>query len=279
MKQALARLQQPLHTYIACFDEHIAFLNVNVQELVQSLQPSVKDNISTLRRPALTLCVDHHIQARLHVLSSIPCTAIELGVVVVDATVIRTQLEEKHTTIIQQLLTLLASHIQTNGRRLLSSFEAMTKQLQSFPRNIEELAKLKEYCGTVPGLIEEMKEPILALYSDFDVLEQYSYQAPKLFSQRWEICQWPRRISKIVKRSTETIEQKKQQYSLQMCDEQVIFEQNLAALEAEVRGFGSYTDIRNSKEVEVQRLALSSKLEIAKNQVFHSSFKMFFSQF
>ena len=56
-------------------------------------------------------------------------------------------------------------------------------------------------------------------------------------------------------------------YSLQMADEQVIFEQTLAAIEAEVRGFGSYTDIRTSKDVEVHRLMLSKKLDNAKLQV------------
>jgi hypothetical protein len=52
-----------------------------------------------------------------------------------------------------------------------------------------------------------------------------------------------------------------------MADEQVIFEQTLAAIEAEVRGFGSYTDIRTSKDVEVHRLMLSKKLDNAKLQV------------
>ena len=47
----------------------------------------------------------------------------------------------------------------------------------------------------------------------------------------------------------------------------MIFEQTLAAIEAEVRGFGSYTDIRKSKDVEVHRLMLSKKLDNAKLQV------------
>ena len=48
---------------------------------------------------------------------------------------------------------------------------------------------------------------------------------------------------------------------------QVIFEQTLAALEGEVRGFGSYTDILNVKDVEVHRLGLVGKLAKAKEQI------------
>jgi hypothetical protein len=49
--------------------------------------------------------------------------------------------------------------------------------------------------------------------------------------------------------------------------DQVIFEQTLAALEGEVRGFGSYTDILNVKDVEVHRLGLVGKLAKAKEQI------------
>ena len=49
--------------------------------------------------------------------------------------------------------------------------------------------------------------------------------------------------------------------------DQVIFEQTLAALEGEVRGFGSYTDILNVKDVEVHRLGLVGKLAKAKAQI------------
>ena len=267
LSNAISRLDQPLTEYLRCFDDHIEFLNLNVSELIDTFRPIVKDEISVLRCPQLTALVDHHRKERNKIQSSIPSEIVELGLIVVDASAIRDELASKHTEIISKLLGLLATHIKTNGRRILNQYENMAKSLQAFPRNIEELAKLQEYCGTISGLIEEMKEPMVSLYSDFNLLETYSHQAPVLFNQRWEICQWPRRIQKIVKRTLATIEQKKQQYSLQMADEQVIFEQTLAALEAEVRGFGSYQDIRKSKDVEVHRLTLSKKLAAAKEQV------------
>ena len=143
----------------------------------------------------LSLCsssflqVDHHRNAKQFILQSIPANVVELGLVAVDATAIRNQLTDKHDTIIQSLLSLLKKHIATNGRKLLSTFEGMAKRLQSFPRNIEELSTLQEYCTTAPSTIEEMAELTTNLYSDFDCLESYSFQAPVLFNQRWEINQ------------------------------------------------------------------------------------------
>jgi dynein heavy chain len=267
ISNALSRVKEPLNNYLKCYDDHIEFLNLNVNDLINSLKPIVKDDISTLRRPALIMLVNHHINAKKQILASIPSSIVELGLIVVDANMIRDELKEKHELIIKSLLNILAAHIKTNGRRLLSQFEGMAKKLQTFARNIEELSELQDYCNGAPGLIEEMKEFMVSLYSDFDCLESFNYQAPVLFHQRWEICQWPRRIKKIIQRTSAQIESKKQQYSLQMADEQVIFEQTLAQLEAEVRSFGSYTNIRKSKEVEVHRLGLTKKLEDAKKQV------------
>ncbi len=263
---ALERVAKPLEDYLACFEKHVTFLNEDVTELVAAFEPAVKDDISTIRLVQLCSCVDAHAKARKIILEVIPAEIVELGLVNVSAATIRLELEQKHAIIEQKLLKLLAKHIGTNVRRLTQSFEAMAKQLQAFPRNVEEVAKLQEYVGTVPGLIEENREYMEALYSDFDVLESYSFQAPPLFNGRWEVRQWPRRIQKIVERTEATIAQKKQQYSLQMADEQVVFEQSLAALEAEVRGFASYQDIRKAKDVEVHRIQVSNKLDEARKQ-------------
>ena len=40
---------------------------------------------------------------------------------------------------------------------------------------------------------------------------------------------------------------KKREYSLQMADEQVVFEQTLVALESEVMSFSTYQDVRIRK--------------------------------
>ena len=58
---AIDRLSAPLSKYLSCYDQHIEFLNLDVPALIESFRPVVKDDVSVLRRPQLTACVDKHV--------------------------------------------------------------------------------------------------------------------------------------------------------------------------------------------------------------------------
>ena len=121
--------------------------------------------------------------------------------------------------------------------------------------------------GTVNASIAELKADMSVLFVEFDTLESFRHEAVDLFNIRWTIYGWPKKISLTMENTQRILEQKKREYSLQMADEQVVFEQTLVALESEVMSFSTYQDIRRYENVESHRLTVVQKIEKARYQV------------
>ena len=267
IEDALRKCHVPLNQYLKMFDKHIEFLNVDLAAIEEKYRPVVKDGKSSIRLNALCKVIREHLLAIDALNDELPSGPVRIMSSLVSCKSIREMMKSKRNALANMLQDLLAEHIRTNGKRINQEFQSIDSKLKVSPKNIEELKKQHDFMGTVNASIAELKTEMSVLFVEFDTLESFRYEAADLFNIRWTIYGWPKKISITMENTQRILEQKKREYSLQMADEQVVFEQTLVALESEVMSFSTYQDIRRYENVESHRLTVVQKIEKAKYQV------------
>jgi len=148
-------MQAYLHTY----DAFLPFLNLDVEALCTSLK--AKFAAGGFNLAELRALVHTHRTAAVTVLESVPAS-INLGLVQVNATEVRSALSRKHRDLSEALLKLMSAHATDISNEITRAYEAMNKALSASVNDIESLVALKEYMVTCPDKVKDQRHKLEA---------------------------------------------------------------------------------------------------------------------
>ncbi|CAK9050373.1 Dynein axonemal heavy chain 1 (Axonemal beta dynein heavy chain 1) (Ciliary dynein heavy chain 1) (mDHC7) [Durusdinium trenchii] len=146
MLQHLRKALPALEDYIGHFASHEELLQLEPANFVQA---KVDGDIST---PEAKQCILEQQQKELEVLDSIP-ESVVIGLYEVSCHEIRKSFAGKHRKIQELLLDMLLTRFRDGAQEIVDGYSGIFSQLRKTPKDIEEVANMREYIATIPAEI------------------------------------------------------------------------------------------------------------------------------
>ncbi|TYZ61500.1 hypothetical protein PybrP1_006824 [[Pythium] brassicae (nom. inval.)] len=256
LEALMERAELPLRAYLLQYDSYISFVNLSEDEYVAEFQAQKPPNLALLQD-----AIKKHFQDALVVEETLPAVNVELGMYSVSCVSIRTLLAEKHRRLAKKLLDLQLQNSTTLAKELLEKFEAINRQLQKIPQNIEELTELHAYLESVGAQLAPLLAQSQQLIKYRVVLDtfQYHYERDD-FVTIWRVRLCPNTIQEQSKRMHHILQMQKAQFATEMHDQQSEFTESLRVLHNEVDSFRQYTDIARLDQVHKYVTAIEQKI-------------------
>jgi len=161
---------------------------------------------------------------------------VHINIFSVKCVPIREYLVEKHKQMRMILVDLLITSNNKACEKLLSVFRDIQGKIEAPVSNIEELAGNEEYIKESKTLIEETWQKALRVLSKFELLDTMRVQLRKSeFENRWNLFGTPNQIHKAIKSRVSENGIKREAYQKSMQEEQIMFEKEIASLDADVQ--------------------------------------------
>jgi hypothetical protein len=126
--------------------------------------------------------------------ASIP-ESINLGAFTVTCTKVSRTLISKHQRLHDQLMELMARKTIESANTVVERFKTIQHRLNRLPNNVEELTELREFIGTLPTQLNDIKGGLNQVLANFGVVESVQFKLDRgaLFL-KWEVFGWPKDI-------------------------------------------------------------------------------------
>ena len=112
---------------------------------------------------------------------------------------VRQYLADKRVRLTKLIPDYLTKHVKAVVEDLTKKFTDIHAKLRKRPNNIEELAKLKEYIGTVPKLVRELQAKFGDVSDQYSALEDMeSPLSNEDFKAQWTTFAWPQKVERAV---------------------------------------------------------------------------------
>jgi hypothetical protein len=126
--------------------------------------------------------------------STVP-ESISLGLFNVGCSKVSRTLVAKHAKLAELLIELMARKTIENANFLVDKYKQIQHRLNKLPVTIEELTELREYCGTIPVQLGDLKASLMQTLGNFGVLDSVQYKLDRgAFQLKWEVFAWPKDI-------------------------------------------------------------------------------------
>ena len=243
MKADLSRACKPLRDYVRQFDEFLEFLNLDVSEFMRAYE----ENEYSLADDRVQ--IDRKLAEKKRILDEIP-QFINLGMFSIKLESISKSLIQKYDMLVHMIMALIAQKASFKCKAVISKFKDIHNRLIVKPTVIEEIAELEDYMKEVPKESEEIKVWIEEMLTQFDVLDEYSFElSDEQFSNKWSAFGWPRQIEAALMACEEQNAADRLAYMDEMKKEQIDFEKKLDELEVIVGNFHTHSDLGKISEI------------------------------
>lgn len=116
-----------------------------------------------------------------------------------NCTQARQYLVDKRTRLTKLIPDFLNKHVKAVVEDLTKKFTDIHAKLRRRPNNIEDLAKQREYIGTVPKLVRELQAKFSDVSDQYTALEDMeSPLSNEDFKAQWTTFAWPQKIERAV---------------------------------------------------------------------------------
>ena len=93
----------------------------------------------------------------------------------VNCSGIREIIAEKHTKIANEIIELISKKAKKMANDTMDAFDRLNLAIESAPKDIEDLASIKEQMGQAPGEIMKLKNEIASGMKVYGILEEFQY--------------------------------------------------------------------------------------------------------
>lgn len=88
---------------------------------------------------------------------------------------IRDIIADKHTKIADEIIELISKKAKKMANETMDSFDRLNLAIESAPKDIEDLASIKDQMGSAPGEIQKLKNEIASGMKVYGILEEFQF--------------------------------------------------------------------------------------------------------
>ena len=259
--EAVKQMEAPLEAYLHTFDEHVEFINTDVDKLIAELDREFEESPTGFNAGKVFDLVDKHLQEEMDTIERLPLDPVRLGMFMVNRGSMRNLVSKKHQEIVNRLLEMVAMNCRSSYNEMNDKTSEIMTELRKHPKDIEDLTDLLEFAQTVPSAVENLQKPMQGFFDLRKRIESYSYTVPEEdWGQYWKLYGQPKAIDAKRTGALKMMAEKKVEYSEVMQGEQTVFENTLTKLEGEIRSLQNYTDMSRWEHVERHVKTVEEKL-------------------
>jgi len=264
MATALNKAIHPLDAYVATFEPYVAFLNMDVDEMINGLKTKFAANGFSL--PDCKTVIQKAKDSAAALLDDLPQT-ISLGFAFVSVAEVRQTLIKKHQLVAESVLKLVATTAAETSTDIIKQYDVMIKHLSAPTSDIESLTNIKEYMASCPDKIREQQGRTEANAQSYGLLESYTYALPKdQFDLQYKAVMGPSRVLKKIAEVEDALAKEKTKYMDEMAAEQTTFEDSLKDLTAEVGSLTSYKSMADVEGASIHVTRLKQSIDAAEEK-------------
>jgi dynein heavy chain len=279
LASAVNHATEPLNKYLKTYADYLDFLNLDVNEYIKELEKnivSVDDDadeedeaaggaLVNVALPVLKQTIEKHRKEMQHALDHIPAEIVQVGgLYSLDVSAVRELITAKHETIIRTLLEKHTEYCERLCAYLTAKFEEVFRKIGVVPKDIEQLAEIKEYMGNVGKLLEPLEDNIEKLQDWYGLLNECQWKVPvEQSNNKWTCVSWPKQIGEKMEDSAAILEDRKSKYMAEMEGQQEVFLATLDTLAKEAGTFSAFKDIKQVGHIADLSKKFEAKLEKA----------------
>ncbi|RHY24853.1 hypothetical protein DYB25_001221 [Aphanomyces astaci] len=268
----------PMDAFHRMLSKYVPLLNLNVADYLGGMvkAPEAKskeddtvdaaevDVTPPMELNELRRVIQKHRDAERTILDNIPAQPVNLGIVSVDLSNVRTILAKKHSEIYTKLLETQVSYCYRLSTKLTGNFEEINANLAVTPKDVEGLTQLQDYIAGVPAAIQPLQEEIRLMLGNNDLVDEFQFMvSDDHLRLKWNVLGWPNRIATQSARFKWALEERKVKFAKQMEAEQDRFEKTLSSLVEEVDAFSRYDNLSHVEDIAHHAMAVQKKLDQA----------------
>lgn len=223
------RSLQILHDYAKVYEPYLAFLRLDIPEYVREVEEKF-GNIENLQMEQIKHLIVQNQRNILEIEFTIP-ESINLGLFSVGGAKVSRALIAKHQKLVDLLLELLTRKCVEYANLVAEKYTAIQHRLNKMPNNIEELTELREYMGTIPTQLGDLKTSMNQTLANFNVIDSIGHKLDRgNFNLKWEVFGWPKDITVRMAEVDDELTKRKREYQMTMEEEQEGFVERLKGL-------------------------------------------------
>ena len=258
---------QPMHNYLNTLGDFMELVQIDLNtyaiEMENKFCPGENMNL-----PDLTALASKHAHESDAIFYMLP-SFINVGLVSIDLKSVKTMLAAKHKTIAAKLFGVVEKKTREYADSVMSEFKDIFDHLSKVPGTIEVVTEMREYIAGLGPRLDQIGVKILQNDSHYALLDKASWQIPTdQMDIRWEVFQWPQKISNEVSRQEKAMRVLEASYKHQMEDEQADFAAEMQTIKMDIAKLKDLTDLqaapKNAETVRRIRLAIQQADEKAK---------------
>jgi hypothetical protein len=160
----------------------------------------------------------------------------------ISTKVIRDTLMAKRRKIANEQIELISKISKYNANKIIDDFELFNIKCQGTPKNMEELATLKEFMGKLPNEIEKKKGDIkkcMAMYETLDYFH-YKFDEDDEYEKMWKVYGSPIETIQTISKQQGYLEKEKEKFVKHLAVAKDMFDAKIMELENLVGSFKNY---------------------------------------
>eukprot|EP00435_Cladocopium_sp_Y103_P028929 s186_g7.t1 len=260
--QALPALDE----YLSLFSEYEELLKLEPAAFVQT---KVDAEITTGEAKQ---CILEQVEKESEVLDSIP-ESVVIGLFEVSCQEIRKSrapgmaIEWEPVKISELLLEMLLTRFRDGAQEIIDGYSGIFSQLRKTPKDIEEVASMREYIGTVPAEIMKLAPDTKRCLDTYGVLEEFGVQlTADDFYQRWRVFGCPKSTFDLVAKVEDDIKELEAQFETAQQQEQADFYESIVDVAKTIENFSQYSEFEKLDEIYENVESVNERLKSAATQ-------------
>ncbi|CAD7963334.1 unnamed protein product [Amoebophrya sp. A120] len=263
VKKRLEKMMQPygaarLEDYRKLITPYLEPLQQDVAEIVASKQD--EENPASVQDIAKHI---HEEQEKEHaIMESLP-ESITAGLYEISLSEARNLFAKKHNSIAGELLKLLDKRYREMAETLMAQYTKIKLSLKKAPKDVEELAEIKEYMETVPGELLKLEVEAKKVFDVYDILvEDFRLKVPQDATDlKWSCFKGTKDIMDTIAEVKQEHADTMKSFFREIQDEQFHFDNTLHELEEDIANFVNFTDLSDSQSINDSAESISERLK------------------
>ena len=149
---------------------------------------------------------------------------------------IRDIIADKHTKIANEIIELISKKAKKMANETMDAFDRLNLAIESAPKDIEDLASIKEQMSAAPGEILKLKGEIASGMKVYGILEefQYNFGEEEDFDRQWRLFGSPGDTYEKISKQGNYLDKEKDKFINIQQQDQNEFEAKIVELQNEV---------------------------------------------
>ena len=191
-----------------------------------------------------------------------------LGIWILKTDKVREFLVKNIENAIRVLYKILLDDTESRVKEINSSYNDVVSAIDLVPNNIEELEDMRKYIKmSFDTKLEFIKEELVFIFCDIDVLEGYYYQIPfELYNSAWKCIGYVKDSLKVKLKSLDTISEKLIEFTEDLNRNRTILFKQIENMIKELKLLTIEEDISNYDNMSFELNNLKNKLQEASKQ-------------